>query len=429
MRVTVHEAWARPPKVVFLLDWGSFPHGMAATMRVRLLARAMVQAGAEAHVICLQPVDSPLLTQNRETCGVWHGVTFEYTSGTPVRHPSFVTRRLFEARGWLIGALRLVQLRGHDRVDAVHLYFSVHDALPHRAAFVLLLHLLGVPVVMELNEHPWALKDDSTAVERRVSPTAGMSGVVSISRFLTDWAREEAARHRVRLPIAEVPVLVDLSEQPHVRDLPMGDPLVVFAGSPWYSETVDFILRAMEYVWPRFPACCLVITGARPGDTRAESLAGQLRRNGAVAEGRVRVAGYLTRDELLDLYQEARVLLVPLFDDVRSEARFPTKVAEYLASGRPVVSTCVGEMARLLTDGENVLMCPAGDAEQYGDRICALLADRELSTKVGAAGREYARAYFAYEGYGQLLIDFFEDVSRDARRRHRDSRSGLTEGR
>jgi len=48
------------------------------------------------------------------------------------------------------------------------------------------------------------------------------------------------------------------------------------------------------------------------------------------------MAGFVPRPELLRLYRQSSLLLAPLFDDVRSEARFPTKIAEYLGSGRPV---------------------------------------------------------------------------------------------
>ena len=411
-----------PLRVVFLSDWLSFPHGMAATNRVRLQARAMVQAGAEAHVICMQASDRPPVIENRETRGEWHGVTFEYTCGTTVRHSSFLMRRAIEARGWLTGMLRLVQLRRTDRLDCVYLWFTCQRAELRRAVFVGLLHLLRVPVFMELNERPWALRDDPSAVERLVSPLAGMHGAVSISGYLTRWARAEAARRRHRPLIVEVPILVDMAEQPHPRELPKGEPVVVFAGAPEYNETVDFIVHAMEYVWPRFPTCRLVITGARPGHPASEVLVRRLAERQADSHDQVRLVGYLTRHELLGLYQEARALLIPLFDDVRSKARFPTKTAEYMASGRPIITTCVGEMARRLSDGDNAFICRAGDAEEYGLRICAVLADKELAGRVGAAGREYARAHFQYGAYGRILVDAFEQVCRDAEqhgRRHR----------
>ena len=90
-------------------------------------------------------------------------------------------------------------------------------------------------------------------------------------------------------------------------------------------------------------------------------------------------------------------------------------MAEYMASGRPVVTTDVGEMGRLLTDGENALLGRAGDAEDYGAKICALLADRRFSVEVGAAGREYAREHFGYRAYGRPLLELYAEASRGMR--------------
>jgi glycosyltransferase involved in cell wall biosynthesis len=406
----------RSLKVVFLSDWLGFPNGMAATNRVRLLARGMAQAGARVHVVCMQTSDRPPTIENWATSGVWHGVTFEYTCGRTVRHSSFLMRRIIEARGWLMGALRLVQLRRAGRMDGVYLWFTCQRAELRRALFVGLLRLLRVPVVMELNERPWALRDDRSVVERIVSPLACMDGAVSISRYLTEWAQAEAVRRRSPLRIVEVPILVDMAEQPQPHELPDAEPMVVFSGAPEYDETVGFIVRAMEYVWQRYPACRLMITGARPGDPAAESLRRRLVAHETGRDDRVQLRGYLPRRELLDLYQDAWALLIPLFDDVRSRARFPTKIGEYLASARPIVTTSIGEMARLFTDGENAFLCSAGDAEQYGLKICAVLADKEMADRVGAAGREFALAHFDYERHGRPLVEAFDQVCRDAER-------------
>jgi glycosyltransferase involved in cell wall biosynthesis len=426
----------RSLSVVFLSDWLGFPNGMAATNRVRLLARGMAQAGAHVHVLCMQTSELPATIENRATRGEWHGVTFEYTCGTTVRRSSFLMRRVIEVRGWLTGAFRLVQLRRAGRMDGVYLWFTCQRAELRRALFVGLLRLLGVPVVMELNERPWPLRADRRVAERLVSPLACMDGVVSISSYLTEWARTEAVRRRRPLEIVKVPILVDMAEQPHPRERARREPkerepVLVFAGAPEYDETVDFIVRAMEHVWRRFPACRLVITGARPGDPAAGSLRRRLMADGAAGDDRVHLSGYLSRDELLDLYQEAWALLIPLFDDVRSTARFPTKIGEYLASARPIVSTSVGEIARWFTDGEDAFLSPAGDAEQYGLKICAVLADEGLGDRVGAAGREFALAHFDYALYGRPLVEAFERVRRDAQgvgRRRREARIGQAQG-
>jgi glycosyltransferase involved in cell wall biosynthesis len=401
-----------PLGVVFLTAWLGFPSGMAPSIRVRLLARAMVEAGANVHILCLQPSERPPVVENHETRGLWHGVTFEYTCGTTVRHSSFLARRAVELRGWLMGASRLVELRRAGRLDCVYLW-SIYDL--RRPPVVGFLRLLGVPVVMELNERPWSLYEAPTLAQRMIPELAGMDGVISISSFLTHWARSQAARRRAPLKIAEVPILVDVLEQPDRRRPSGVDPFVVFAGAPAYDETVEFIVQAMKHVWRRYPACRLVITGTRPGDPAAEALLEKVA-VGAGGDDRVHLAGYLPRRDLLALYQDACALLIPLFDDVRSMARFPTKIGEYLASARPIVTTSVGEIPRHFRDGENAFVSPPGDPVSFGLKVCEVLADEALATMVGAAGREYARTHFHYALHGKALVKFFEELRNDAMR-------------
>lgn len=405
-------AGRRPPGVVIATAWLGFPDGGAPSIRVRLIARAMLEAGATVHVLCLQPSERPPTISNHQVRGTWHDVPYEYTCRTTVRSPSFIVRRLVELRGWLQGARRLVELRRAGQADCVYLWSVFGWRRPVVVGFV---RLLGVPIVMELNERPASFIEGAPLAQRLVPELAGMAGVVSISSFLTRWARTQVAERSSRLSIVEVPILVDVTEQPEGALVSALDPLVVFAGAPVYDETVVFIVRAMEHVWRHFPACRLVITGAREGDPVAVSLAKRIARETG-GDDRVRLAGYLPRRDLLRLYREASALLIPLFDDVRSAARFPTKIGEYLASARPIVTTRVGEIPRHFQDGVNAFVSEADDPEAYGLKICEALSDRERASAVGVAGRAYAVTHFHYGLHGTALVRFFGEVAARAGR-------------
>lgn len=395
---TIRSPLGRPLSIVILGAWMRFPHGMAATNRVLLLSRALVEAGDHVRVLCLQASERPPHVENTERTGTYQGVQFEYATRTTLRHESFLMRRLIAAWGWIHGAWRLATLRRRGQLDVVYLWFSDSRPTMHRMLYLALLRLFSVPVVWELNECPWSLREDATALERSWSPLVGVSGAVTISAFLTDWAQSEA-RHR-RVEVIEVPIVVDVYEQ-SPSDHPAGEPFVVFAGSPVYDETIRFIFAAMEHVWQALPECRLVVTGARSGDPAARWLLAQGR--GTKADPRLDVAGYLPRAELVRLYSRASALLIPLFDDVRSRARFPTKIGEYLASARPIVTTAVGEIPRYFEDNVNAVVCPAGDPATYGRRIVALLNDAELAASIGRQGRRLAEARFHYALYSTVL--------------------------
>ena len=389
-----------PLSIVVLGSWMRFPRGMAATNRVRLVSRALVESGDHVRVLCLQASETPPHVENTERTGTHEGVRFEYATWTTLRHKSFLMRRLIAAWGWIHGAWRLARLRSLGQLDVVYLWFTDSHPTVRQAAYLALMHVLDVPVVCELNERPWSLGKDATALERSWSPLAGVSGVVSISAFLTDWAQVEARRRRRPVEVIEVPILVDVHElSPTVY--PAGEPLVVFAGSPVYDETIRFIFAAMEHVWQSRPECRLVVTGAHPGDPAARWLLTRGLRAGA--DPRLDVLGYLPREELIRLYARASALLVPLFDDDRSRARFPTKIGEYLASARPIVTTAVGEIPRYFKDDVNAVVCPPGDPATYGQRIVALLNDPDRAASIGHQGRRLAEARFHYGLYSAVL--------------------------
>ena len=398
----------RPLHVVVLADWLRFPRGMAASQRVRLLARGLAESGVAVRVLVLQAGERPPHVENVAVRGVVDGVAFEHACGTTLRAPSFLARRRVEARGWLAGAARLVALRRAGQLDVVYLWFTSQRLQARRLAYLVLLRLLRVPVVVELNERPWPLRADRRPQERLLSPLAGVVGAVSISRFLSAWAREEATRRRQRLALLEVPIVVDVDEQ-EPPPYPDGPPLLVLAAAPEYVAATRFVLAALARVWEERPDCRLVLTGLHPGEPDTRRLLAGLPR-----DGRLEVAGYLPRPELLALYGRAHALLVPLFADVRSRARFPTKLGEYLAAARPVVTSRVGEAARWLRDGEEALLCPPGDVEAYAAAVLALLRDPGWAAAVGAAGRRLARERFHYAVHGPRLARWLAAVAAGA---------------
>jgi glycosyltransferase involved in cell wall biosynthesis len=391
-----------------LAAWLPFPHGMAATNRVRLLGRALVEAGADVHVLCLQAGERPGHVANTEARGLCDGISFEYAAGTTVRHDSFAVRRVIEAIGWTRGIARLVRLRRQGKLDIVYLWFTSQRLQLRRLAYLTLLKALGVPVIAELNERPWPLRETRTAAERLLSPLRGVAGVVAISGLLSAWAGREAGRLRRDLRVVEVPIVVDVSEQTPA-EYPLGPPLVVFASSADYGDTASFVLAAMQHVWRAVPACHCVITGLRPEEPAAARLATEARRAGG--GDRIELSGYLSRDDLLALYGRAHALLIPLFDDTRSRARFPTKIGEYLAAGRPIVTTAVGEVASCFSDGVDALICPPGDPRAYGEKIAAVFADGAAAAAIGRAGRRLAETRFHYGLYSETLLRSFATVA------------------
>ena len=81
----------------------------------------------------------------------------------------------------------------------------------------------------------------------------------------------------------------------------------------------------------------------------------------------------------------------------------PPQIGQYLASGRPIVTTAVGEMPRYFDDGVTAFMCAPGDPRVYGERIADLLSDPGLAAAVGSSAGELCRRTFDFRIHGETL--------------------------
>ena len=246
-------------------------------------------------------------------------------------------------------------------------------------------------------------------VERILSPLHGVTSAIAISEYLEAWVNSEAKRLRREVPVLRLPILVDTDEVNATTPAALrANPFVLFACPPGRSRLFRFVAEAMQRVWEEGIRCDLVIVGPSLHDGRNRWLADIESHS---INGSITWLGRVPRPDLLGLYREARGLLVPLEVELNSEARFPTKLGEYLASGTPVVATSLGELPRFLTDGETAYLAAPGSAYVFGQRIADLLRDPVAAREVGRRGRELAISEFDYRRHAVKLRDWFAAVA------------------
>jgi len=388
-----------PLEVVVVGDALGLPHGMAATSRVRLYCRALASVGVSVRVVLTTVSESSPRPLNWESRGAVDGVPFEYTTGTPIRAASFLGRRLAEVRGVLVAVARLATLRRNGHPVAVLAYMGTSRCSLRYAALTAAASVMRIPVVLELCEVPWTLRVDRRPWERVFSPLALTSGAITISSFLTSWANAEYASQQRDATATEIPILVDVDEVRPTRQ-PHSQQAVLYAASSGYDESVAFVLEAMRHVWSSAPHCQLLVTGIEP-----EELGRHLSRQGFTSGETALVVGVgrVSREALLRLYADASACLAPLFDDQRSRARFPTKIAEYAAAGRPIVTSSVGEVRRYLADGDTAFVAEPNHPVAFGGKIVEALSDPEKADAVGARARGLAEERFDYRVHAARL--------------------------
>ena len=120
----------------------------------------------------------------------------------------------------------------------------------------------------------------------------------------------------------------------------------------------------------------------------------------------VHFLGYLSREELLKVYAESDVLFAKVRSTPTLDATaVPTKLFEYMATGKPLVYAGKGLAVEFLEKMGCALTVPPEDSEAIADAIRNLLQDRSLRHTLGCKGRKFVRKTYHREKLMQVLVD------------------------
>jgi glycosyltransferase involved in cell wall biosynthesis len=122
-------------------------------------------------------------------------------------------------------------------------------------------------------------------------------------------------------------------------------------------------------------------------------------------QDRVLFLGWQSRQQITDGYQQANVFLFPS----RHEG-MPNAMLEAMASGLPVVATCIAGNEELVVDGETGYLVPPEDIEALQNALKKLLNDASLRQKMGLASRRRAEETYSWESTAKQYALLLEKV-------------------
>lgn len=155
---------------------------------------------------------------------------------------------------------------------------------------------------------------------------------------------------------------------------------------------------------------CLII-GSGPLETELRDQAKALG-----LDSLVRFLNRMPREELLRLYDERKVdvVVLPSVVTKRGEKEgIPVALMEAMARAIPVISTRIGGIPELLSEGAGILVDP-GNVGQLADAIQAILQNRRLATEIGVRGRNRVLEEFDVNRTARSLLSMMiESVEKD----------------
>ncbi len=89
--------------------------------------------------------------------------------------------------------------------------------------------------------------------------------------------------------------------------------------------------------------------------------------------------------------------------------RLPSKLPDFLASGRPVFLPRAN-LGLVLRDHEECVLLERGDSLDIAEKVEALIGDPDLSHRIGMGGRAFARRNLSWEQSAKKLEEFYTQV-------------------
>ena len=176
--------------------------------------------------------------------------------------------------------------------------------------------------------------------------------------------------------------------------------LLVHTGFVDYD--VEMLAQMFILLTKRNPQARLVLTGgAMPQITQLCHEAGVM--------DRVHHLGFLAYEKLGEVLSCGDVMVLPLSHRPLNLARFPNRLGDYLAAGRPVATNPTGDAGRLVEDHGVGITAPE-DPEAFAEEVHQLLEDDDARVIMGERARILAETDLSWRSLAEQLVDVYHQV-------------------
>ena len=119
--------------------------------------------------------------------------------------------------------------------------------------------------------------------------------------------------------------------------------------------------------------------------------------------------GEIEKKEIPVYLSACDILTLPMENNSANNGRWPSKINDYLATGRPIVSTPISDI-KTIFEREKIGILARDNPEDFSKAIVNLLKDKELQFFLGKKGKEYAEKKLNWEILVSDLNRFYYKV-------------------
>lgn len=383
-----------------------FPIGYSGTNRILSYAKELVALGHHVHVNTLFSTEEKSQVINQNARGTYCGITFEYPFRTTIKSNVKILRIVEVVLGCLLTLYKIYKYRRQNRTDVL----LISDDNPFLLfLFVIFSKTIGVDnTVLIVDEYPAPIRYGKEKLSRLRKllfkfSLRKINGFIYMTSILHDFYSPILGSKTKTLLL---PMTVETERFNSVCN-DVEESVVYIGNLDVKKDGVDILIKAFESITKDFPNLKLMLYGK--GSIENESILKKLVESFHL-ENKVFFLGKVERDLVPEILSKAKVLALSRPTSLRADAGFPTKLGEYLASGRPVVVTKVGEIPNYLNHLETAYLAEPDSVQDFALKLSQVLDDYSQSEIIGAKGRTLALSVFNSNVQAKKMSDFLRSL-------------------
>ncbi len=179
--------------------------------------------------------------------------------------------------------------------------------------------------------------------------------------------------------------------------------IVLYVGQLHGAQYVDLFIKAANIILHKRPNTRFFIVGEGFMEWKLRRMVHELGLG-----SRVIFTGSVPHSEIPFYIAAATVCVAPFKDTLVTRCKSPLKIVEYMAMGKAIVASDVGEVRKML-GGVGILTSP-GDHNAMAEGILLALEDPELRKNLEKASRERAELRYDWPKTAATLLAAYEKI-------------------
>ena len=304
----------------------------------------------------------------------------------------------------------LLDLHAHSNFEIVYERYSLFSIAGLKFA-----RSQGLPFVLEVNAplideaskyRRLVLKDLARSLEKNLF--TGADHIIAVSHEVARYISTIAPEARVSTvpngvtPERFINIKKEKTAGSLISEFDKSDFIICFVGSlkPWHG--VDILIDSFAALPEDGRRNMLLIVG---GKNKEKSELRRICRERGL-KGRVVFTGAVEHDDVPALLDWADVLVAP-YPELSGFYFSALKIFEYMAAGKPIVASAIGQIEDILTHEYNALLTPPGDVSALRETLLRLRNDPQLRKTLGANARKEAIEKHTWKHRMKTINDIF----------------------